>query len=94
MNPALLLLNAPPEQRETVRLLDVQFKAFKQNERKRDAALKRSEAQRQSILKKAFSGRLVSQAATDGPASDVLARLRVGRDSSAPATKRKAARQP
>jgi len=36
-------------------------------------------AQRQSILKTAFEGRLVSQDPTDEPASVLLARLRGGR---------------
>jgi len=52
---------ALPEQQEIVRLLDEQFTVIAQNEREIDAALKRSEAPRQSILKKAFSGQLVPQ---------------------------------
>jgi predicted GIY-YIG superfamily endonuclease len=51
-----------PEQQEIVRLLDAQFEAIERNERELDAALKRSEALRQSILKRAFSGRLVPPA--------------------------------
>ncbi|MBP9226479.1 MAG: restriction endonuclease subunit S, partial [Verrucomicrobiales bacterium] len=42
-----------PEQQEIVRLLDEQFEVIDQNEREIDAALKRSEALRQSILRKA-----------------------------------------
>jgi type I restriction enzyme, S subunit len=42
-----------PEQHEIVRLLDEQFTVIEQNEREIDAALKRSAALRQSILKKA-----------------------------------------
>jgi type I restriction enzyme S subunit len=38
--------------------------------------LKRSEALRQAILKKAFTGRLVPQSPADEPASQLLARLR------------------
>lgn len=80
-----------PEQQEIVRLLDEQFEAIERNERELDAALKRSEALRQSILKRAFSGRLVPQDPTDEPASALLARLRSER-ATAPATKRKFAR--
>ncbi len=68
-----------PEQQEIVRLLDAQFEVIERNERELDAALKRSEALRQAILKKAFTGRLVSQDPTDEPASELLARLRADR---------------
>jgi len=51
-----------PEQQEIVRLLDEQSEVIKQNEREIDAALKRSQALRQSILKKTYTGQLVSQA--------------------------------
>ncbi len=54
-----------PEQQEIVRLLDEQFTVIEQNEREIDTALKRSEALRQSILKKAFSGQLVAQDPAD-----------------------------
>jgi type I restriction enzyme, S subunit len=64
-----------PEQHEIVRLLDQQFEVIDQNEREIDAALKRSEALRQSILKEAFTGRLVPQNPSDEPASHLLARL-------------------
>ena len=47
------------EQQEIVRILEEQFTSIEQNEREIDQALKRSEALRQSILKKAFSGGLV-----------------------------------
>lgn len=81
------------EQQEIVRLLDEQFEVIERNERELDAALKRSEALRQAILKKAFTGRLVPQVATDEPASTLLARLRTER-AAAPASKRKPTLQP
>ena len=68
-----------PEQREIVRLLDEQFTVIEQNEREIDAALKRSAALRQSILKKAFTGQLVPQDPTDEPASALLERIRAER---------------
>ena len=77
-----------PEQQEIVRLLDAQFEAIERNERELDAALQRSEALRQSILKKAFSGRLVPQDPSDEPAPTLLARLRTER-ASMPSIKRK-----
>lgn len=69
-----------PEQQEIVRILAEQFEAIERNERELDAALKRSEALRQSILKRAFSGRLVPQDPADEPASQLLARLRAERE--------------
>jgi type I restriction enzyme S subunit len=65
-----------PEQQEIVRLLDEQFEVIERNERELDAALERSAALRQAILKKAFTGRLVPQDPSDEPASALLARLR------------------
>lgn len=66
-----------PEQQEIVRLLDEQFEVIERNEREIDGALRRSEALRQSILHRAFTGRLVPQSPADEPASTLLDRLRV-----------------
>jgi type I restriction enzyme S subunit len=52
-----------------------QFEVFKRNECEIGAALRRSEAFRQAILKKAFTGQLVPQDPADKPASELLARL-------------------
>jgi type I restriction enzyme S subunit len=83
-----------PEQREIVRLLDEQFTVIEQNEREIDAALKRSAALRQSILKKAFTGQLVPQDPTDEPASALLERIRKEREGvAANAPKKKIARK-
>ena len=86
-----LALPSLPVQQEIVRVLDEQFEAIERNERELDAALKRSEALRQAILKKAFTGRLVPQDPADPPASARLARLRAER-AATPTSKRKPAR--
>lgn len=69
------------EQNEIVRILDEQFEAIEQNEKEIDSALKRIEALRQSVLKKAFSGKLVPQDPNDEPASVLLERIREERRS-------------
>ena len=76
LGEALVPLCSLPEQQEIVRLLDEQFVVIERNEREIDAALKRSEALRQAILHRAFTGRLVPQDLADEPASLLLARLR------------------
>ncbi len=78
-----------PEQQEIVRLLDEQFEAISRNEQEIAAALKRSESLRQSILKRAFTGRLVPQDPADEPAPALLARIQSERTASPkPARKR------
>lgn len=76
-----LPIPAPPEQHEIVRLLDEQFEVIERNEREIDAALRRSEALRQSILHRAFTGKLVPQDPADAPATELLARLRAAKQS-------------
>jgi type I restriction enzyme S subunit len=82
-----------PEQHEIVRLLDEQFTVIEQNEREIAAALKRSAALRQSILKKAFTGQLVPQDPTDEPASALLERIRKERDVAESTSKKKITRK-
>jgi type I restriction enzyme S subunit len=78
-----------PEQQEIVRLLDEQFEVIERNEREIDAALRRSEALRQSILHRAFTGKLVPQDPADEPATELLTRLRTERAATPKATPRK-----
>lgn len=87
--PLPLVLCPLPEQQEIVRLLDEQFEVIERNEREIDAALKRSEALRQSILKRAFTGRLVPQDPSDEPASQLLTRLRAERNATGEAASRR-----
>jgi len=78
---------SPAEQAEIVGILDARLDAADALEAEIDAALSRAEALRQSILKKAFSGRLVPQDPTDEPAAALLERIKAGR-TKAPKTRR------
>ncbi|MFP3384098.1 restriction endonuclease subunit S [Tritonibacter sp. SIMBA_163] len=68
---------SPQEQAEITRILDERLSAADALEAEIDAGLTRAEALRQSILKQAFSGKLVPQDTEDEPAADLLARIRV-----------------
>lgn len=85
---------SPAEQAEIIRILDARLTAADRMEAEIDAALSRSGALRQSILKRAFAGSLVPQDPTDEPAAALLARIAAQRDdagaSSAPRRGRKA----
>jgi len=72
----LVPICSPAEQAEIVRLLDAKLSAADRLEAEIDAALTRADALRQSILKQAFSGRLVPQDPTDEPATTLLARIK------------------
>ena len=91
--PLAIVFPPLPEQQEIVRLLDEQFTVIEQNERELDAALKRSAALRQSILKKAFTGQLVPQDPTDEPAAVLLERIRADRENASKSPKKKATRK-
>ncbi|TDE36323.1 restriction endonuclease subunit S [Antarcticimicrobium sediminis] len=87
----LVPICSPAEQAEIVRMLDARLEAASALEVEIDAALTRADALRQSILKKAFSGRLVPQDPTDEPASALLARIKAERAKAPkPPRKRKA----
>ncbi len=91
--PVRFLCNAalalPPlaEQRRIVAEVERRLSVIQQAEAAVAASLKRSERLRQSILKQAFSGRLVPQDPNDEPAAVLLERIRVERAAAAAAAK-------
>ena len=85
----LLPLPSAAEQAEIVHLLDARLDAAARLEAEIDAALTRADALRQSILKKAFSGRLVPQDPNDKPASALLTRIKADRAKSPKPKKRR-----
>jgi len=87
LGEAFVPLCSLTEQQEIVRLLDEQFEVIERNERELDGALRKSEALRQAILQKAFTGRLVPQSPADEPAAQLLARLRAERETGATASR-------
>lgn len=68
------------EQAEIVRILGARIEAADTVDKEIDASLTRAEALRQSILKQAFSGKLVPQDPDDEPAPALLARIRASRN--------------
>ena len=80
------------EMREIAERLGVQFASIEMQEREIDLLLRMAAAQRQNILRAAFSGQLVPQDPNDEPASVLLERIRAERQASAPASKRKPGR--
>ena len=87
-----LPLPPPDEQREIVSRLDDLLDAAVQQEGALDRAMAMVAAQRQNILRAAFSGQLVPQDPNDEPASVLLERIRACRQAAAPAPKRKPGR--
>lgn len=72
-------LCCPAEQAEIVRILNARLETAEVLNKEIDACLVRAEALRQSILKEAFSGKLVPQNPDDEPAQALLARIRASR---------------
>jgi type I restriction enzyme S subunit len=64
------------EQKQILDILEERFSEIDNLDRTITTALQQSDTLRQSILKKAFSGRLVPQDIHDEPASELLARIR------------------
>ena len=78
------------EQKEIELLIEAQISEVDQLDQNIIAALQKSEALRQSILKRAFSGRLVAQDPKDEPASVLLERIKAEKNES-PKRKKKVA---
>lgn len=72
-------LTSIEEQSEIVRILDTNFQVLKELSAEINSTLASTEVLRQSILKMAFSGQLVSQDSKDEPASVLLERIGTNR---------------
>ena len=68
------------EQKYIVQEIDSRLSVIDQLEQTITTALQQAEALRQAILKKAFSGQLVSQDPADEPAAVLLARIRARKE--------------
>ena len=79
------------EQTEIIRILDARLRAADTLNKEIDTNLAHAEALRQSILKKAFAGELVSQNSKDEPASILLTRIRAARTKAPNRKKRRSA---
>lgn len=89
----VLPLPSLAEQSEIVRVLEERLGATDALQQETDANLARAEALRQSILKRAFSGKLVPQNPDDEPAQVLLARIRASRDGNSGTNPRRRARR-
>ncbi|WP_058533535.1 restriction endonuclease subunit S [Legionella saoudiensis] len=81
------------EQKQIVDELELQFSIIDKNETEIEQALKLVETLRQSILKKAFSGKLVPQNPNDESASKLLARIKAEKDPQKKSVKKLATKQ-
>jgi type I restriction enzyme S subunit len=76
------------EQRQVIQEIEQCFSVIDKMQSDVDENLQKSEALRQSILKKAFSGQLVAQNPADEPASLLLERIRNEKATAKPTTKK------
>lgn len=77
LKEVLVPICSSTEQREINSILNEKFSVIDHIEIDIEHSLQKSESLRQSILKKAFSGQLVSQDPNDEPASELLKRIAV-----------------
>ncbi|WP_299313889.1 restriction endonuclease subunit S [uncultured Halomonas sp.] len=82
------------EQSVLMKLLEENLSNYEDLEENLSLSLQRAESLKQSILKQAFSGRLVSQDPDDEPASALLARIRAEREAQQQAAPRRRRRKP
>ena len=85
-NSLLLLIE---EQNQIVQEIESRLSVADKIEESITQSLKQAEALRQSILKKAFSGKLVPQDPNDEPAEKLLARIRAERTAQTPLRSRR-----
>jgi type I restriction enzyme S subunit len=92
-NSRLLPIPLPPlaEQEQIVALVEERLSQIDSAEKTIDAELIRSKRLRQSILKRAFEGKLVPQDPKDEPANVLLERIKASRDADQPKKKSKKA---
>lgn len=69
----------------SVQKIESRFSVVEKMEQTIKESLQKAEALRQSILKRAFEGKLVPQDETDEPASELLARISAEREAATPA---------
>ncbi|MDQ6965294.1 MAG: restriction endonuclease subunit S [Mariprofundaceae bacterium] len=74
-----IIVCSEQEQRQIVQEIESRFSVVEQMEKAIEESLQKAEALRQSILKRAFEGKLVPQNPDDEPASELLARIRAAR---------------
>ncbi len=76
---SLIPLPSTEEQHESVAEIEKRFSVADETEKVVDEALKQAERLRQSILKRAFEGKLVPQNPNDEPAEKLLERIKAER---------------